>query len=316
MSLWALGNRLLHLATVLLGVSLAVFGMMYLLPGDPAEIIVANSANPNPGAVEEVRRTLGLDKPPHVRFVEWVGGALTGDLGDSYRTNRSVADAIEARLPITLQLALMAQLVSLAVSIPLAIRAARKRDTWFDRAVLTFSFGLQCTPDFVVALILILVFAVNLSLFPAIGYVPISEGLLPNLQSLTLPAIALAAALIPIYTRVLRNEMIRTLQEDFILMARASGLKPRTIVFSYALKPSLPTLVTVVGISIGGLIGGTLIIESIAGLPGIGTLLFDAINSRDYIMVQGIILLIAVVYVVANFLVDLLYITLDPRVKA
>ncbi|MER2135013.1 MAG: ABC transporter permease [Arthrobacter sp.] len=310
------GTRLVHLLAVLFGVSFLVYVLLDLLPGDTAEVIVASSSNPTEGAVEEIRAQLGLDQPLLVRFFQWLGDALSGDLGSSFRTGQAVTDAIAERLPVTLQLMLMAEIVSLAVAIPLAVAAAKRRDTTFDKVTAVFTFGLQSVPNFVVALVAIVIFSVTLGWLPAIGFVPISDGLVPNLLSLTIPTLALASGLIPLYTRVLRNEMIRVLQEDFILVARSQGLRARTILFRYALKPSLPTLVTVVGINIGTLVGGTIIIELISGLPGVGTLLYSGINNRDYVLVQGVILFVAATYVVANFLVDMFYTILDPRVSA
>jgi peptide/nickel transport system permease protein len=308
--------RLAHLAGVLLGVSFLVYVLLDLLPGDTAEVIVASSSNPTEGAVEEIRRQLGLDQPLLVRYFQWLGDALTGNLGVSFRTGQQVVDAIGERLPVTLELLVLAEVISLAIAIPLAVAAAKRRDTTFDRGTAVVTFGLQSIPNFVVALVMIVVFSVTLGWLPAIGYVPIEEGLGANLESLIIPAVALASGLVPLYTRVLRNEMIRVLQEDFILVARAQGLTSRTVLFRYALKPSLPTLVTVVGINIGTLIGGTIIIELICGLPGVGTLLYSGINNRDYVLVQGVILFVAAAYVVANFLVDMFYTFLDPRVSA
>lgn len=310
------GLRLMHLLAVLLGVSFLVYAMLDLLPGDTAEVIVASSSNPSEGAVEEIRQQLGLDQPLLVRFFQWLGSALTGDLGSSFRTGQAVTAAIAERLPVTLQLMLMAEIVSLAIAVPLAVAAAKGRDTAFDKVTAVITFGLQSIPNFVVALVTIVIFSVTLGWLPAIGFVPMGEGVIPNLMSLAIPTLALASGLIPLYTRVLRNEMIRVLQEDFILVARSQGLTSRTVLFRYALKPSLPTLVTVVGINIGTLVGGTIIIELISGLPGIGTLLYSGINNRDYVMVQGVILFVAATYVVANFLVDMFYTILDPRVSA
>ncbi len=310
------GTRLIHLVAVLLGVSFLVFLLLDLLPGDTAEVIVASSDNPSPGAIEAIRRELGLDQPLLVRFGMWLGGVVQGDLGHSYRTGQTVVDAVGERLPVTLELLVLTEVISLAVAIPLAVFAARHRDRLFDRVSAAFTFGLQSVPNFMVSLVLIVVLAVQLGMLPALGFAPLSQGLGENLKSLAIPTFALAATLIPLYARVLRNEMIRTLQEDFILMARAEGLPPRTILFRYALKPSMPTLITVVGINIGTLVGGAIVVELISGLPGVGTLLFSAINNRDYVLVQGIILVVAAAYVVANFLVDVFYTILDPRVRA
>lgn len=307
--------RAVHLGLVLLGVSFLVYLLLDLLPGDTAEVLVASSDNPTPGAVEEIRRQMGLDQPFIVRYLQWLGDALTGDLGSSFRTGQPVTEAIGERLPVTIQLLIMAEVISLAIAVPLAVAAARRRDRLFDRIVAVVTFTLQSIPNFVVALVLIVIFAVTLNLLPAIGFVPLSEGLWLNLRSLIIPSLALAAGLVPLYTRVLRNEMIRTLQEDYILVARSIGLPTRAVLMRYALKPSLPTLVTVVGINIGTLIGGTLLIELISGLPGIGTLIYSGINNRDYVLVQGLILFIACAYVLANFIVDMIYPLLDPRVR-
>ncbi|MDO5500270.1 MAG: ABC transporter permease [Propionibacteriaceae bacterium] len=308
--------RAAHLLFVLFGVSFLVYLLLDLLPGDTAEVIVASSSNPSPDAVEQIRAQLGLDQPFFVRYLDWLGGALTGDLGVSYRTGETVVASIASRLPVTLELLILAEVVSLLIAIPLAVFAAQRRDTVFDRATAVFTFGLQSVPNFVVALVMIVVFAVVLRLLPALGFVPLEVSVAGNLKSMIIPVAALSSTLIPLYTRVLRNEVIRTLQEDFILMARAAGIKPLDILFRYTLKPSLPTLITVVGINIGTLLGGTIIIELISGLPGVGTLLYTAINTRDYVLVQGIVLFIACGYVLANFLVDLLYTYLDPRVQA
>ncbi|MFI9628784.1 ABC transporter permease [Streptomyces sp. NPDC052042] len=308
--------RVAHLAGVLLGVTFLVYVLLDMLPGDTAEVIVASSDQPSPEAVEAIRHNLGLDQPLLVRYVHWLGALFQGDLGQSYRTGQSVLGAVVDRLPVTLELMVVAEVVSLAVAIPLAAIAANRRDSVRDRIIAVFTFGMQSLPHFMVALLLVFLLAVKLKLLPAIGYVPLQDGVMENIKSLAIPTLALSAGLIPLYLRVLRTEMVRTLQEDYILLARSIGLRSGTILTRYALKPSLPTLVTVVGVNIGVLVGGTVVIELISGLPGVGTLLFTSINARDYVMVQGLILLIASAYVVANFFVDMLYTFLDPRVRA
>lgn len=308
--------RLAHLIGVLLGVTFFVYILMDVLPGDTAEVIVASGDSPSAEAVEAIRQELGLDKPLIERYFAWLFGLFQGDLGTSYRTGEAVLSAVADRMPVTLQLLIMAEVVSLAVAIPLATIAANRRDSWLDKVIAVFTFGIQSLPNFMVAVLLVFFLAVQLKVLPAIGYVPLSEGVWASIKSLTIPTLALSSGLIAVYLRILRSEMVRTLQEDYILLARSVGLSPFTILTRYALKPSLPTLITVVGVNIGHLVGGTIIIELISGLPGVGTLLFSSINSRDYVMVQGIILLIATTYVVANFLVDMFYTMLDPRVRA
>lgn len=309
-----IGTRVVYLLIVLFAVSVLVFLLMDLMPGDPAEIIAGNVSDPQ--IVESIRQQLGLDKPIVVRYLDWLGNALTGDLGRTFGNNQAIGSIIANALPITLQLMVMAEVIALVVAIPLAIIAAMRRDSGLDRSLAVIVFGIQAIPNYVFSLVLIIVLAVSLKWLPAIGYVNPLEDPWGNARSMIIPSLALALSLLPIYLRVLRNEMIRTLQEDFILVARAVGLTTPTIVFRYALRPSLPTLVTVVGINIGMLMGGTVLIEIISGLPGIGTVLYTAINAREYLLVQAVILLVASAYVIANFVVDILYTVLDPRVRA
>ncbi len=309
-------SRVVHLLGVLLGVSFLVFSLLNLLPGDAAMAIVATSGDTSPEAVERIRAQLGLDQPFFHRYFSWLFGVLQGNLGQSYRTGQTVFEMIIERLPVTFELMVLVVFLSLVISIPIAVYAARYRDSLFDRIVAFFSFGLQAIPPFMVVLVMIVVLAVKLALLPAIGFAPISEGLGANLKSMVIPVLALSAPLIPLYIRVLRNEMIRTLQEDFILVARAQGIMPRSILFRYALKPSVPTLITVIGISVGSLVSGSIVVELICGLPGIGIMLYNAINARDYVVVQGVVLLIAAVYVFINFCADLVTSFIDPRVKS
>lgn len=310
-----IGTRFLHLFAVLFAVGFFVFLLLDFLPGDPAEVIASAGTNPSPEAVEELRTALGLDRPLHERYFDWLSEALRGDLGVSYRTGQEITSMIWTRLPVTFQLVVMAEVFALAVAIPAAVVSAQRRGSRVDKSVTFLTFGLQSTPNFIVAIVLILVFAVNFGVLPATGYSPLADGVAANLRTVAIPVVALGASLIPVYTRLLRNDMIRVLQEDYILMARGMGLTRQTILLRYALKPSMPTLLTVVGINIGTLIGGSIIVELICGIPGLGTLLFSGITNRDYLLVQGVVLFIAAAYVVANAVVDLVYTLLDPRVE-
>lgn len=309
-------KRLIHLSLVLAGISILTFSLLQLLPGDTAEAIAAASGDTSAEVIARLRQELGLDQPLYVQYFNWLGDILRLDLGQSYRTGQNVSEMIISRLPVTVEVLILVVSISLLVAVPVAMQAARFRGGWFDQMTSVGSFALQSLPPFLVALVMIVVFAVWAKLLPAIGFVPLSKGLWPNLRSLTIPVIALCVPMIPLYVRVLRNEMIRTLQEDFILVARAQGMPPRKIMWLYALKPSLPTLVTVVGVSVGTLISGTIVVEMISGLPGMGTLIFGAISSRDYVVVQGVVLFMASAYVLINFLVDLVIAFLDPRVNA
>jgi len=307
--------RTAHLIGVLLGVSFLVYLLMDLMPGDTAEVLGGQLENPTPEAIAQIREAMGLNEPFWARYLDWLGRAFQGDLGESYRTGQSVVDAVVGHLPATLQLMVMVEIVSLLVAVPLAALAASKRDTWTDKVIAAATLGMQAMPNFMVAVLLVYLLAVQAQVLPAVGYVPLTEDVGGSLRSLVIPTIALSAGLIPVYVRVLRTEMIRTLQEDFILLARSVGLSPFTILTRYALKPALPTLLTVVGVNVGALIGGAIVIEQISSLPGIGTLMFTSIKAQDYVMVQGVILLIAAAYVVTNFLVDMLHAWLDPRVR-
>ncbi len=308
--------RVAHLLGVLMGVSFFVYVLLDLMPGDTAEVIVASSDSPSAAAIDAIRQQLGLDQPLIERYFSWLGGLFQGDLGQSFRTGESVLEAIGDRVPVSLQLLVMAELVSLVVAVPLAAFAAARRDSWIDKTIAVVTFGSQSVPNFMVAVLLVFLLAVQLGVLPAIGYVPLSDGLWPSVRSLIIPTLALSSGLIAVYVRVLRTEMVRVLQEDYILLARSVGLSNRTILVRYALKPALPALITVVGVNVGHLVGGSIVIELISGLPGVGTLLFESINSRDYVVVQGIILVIATTYVLVNVLIDIFYTILDPRVRA
>lgn len=312
----SIGSKAAQLLGVLAGVSFLVYLLMDLLPGDTADMIVSASDDPSPEAAARIRAELNLDKPLLVRYLLWLGQAIRGDLGISYRTKETVVGAIADRLPATLELMALSLVLSLLVAVPLAVYAARHRDRALDRGLSVLTFTMQSIPNFMVCLVLIFLFAVQLNLVPAVGFTPLSAGVGANLKSMLIPSVSLAFTLVPVYVRVLRNEMIRVLQEDFILVARAEGMKPNTVLFRYALRPSLPTLVTVVGINVGTLVGGALVIELITGLPGMGSLLFTAINNRDYVLVQGVVLFIAATYVIVNFAVDSLQTLIDPRTRA
>ena len=259
---------------------------------------------------------MGLDQPLWWRYLHWLGGILQGDFGRSFRTGEPVLSAILARLPVSLELMLLAELTALADrASPLAIRCAVNSGGTFDRVVTGVAFAKLSIPNFMAAILLIYVFAVALRLLPATGYTPLEEDWLGNLRSMLLPALTLALAEWPVLMRVLRSDMIATLQEDYITMAKAKGLKQRRILFVHALKPSSLTLITVAGINIGRLIGGAVIVESVFALPGIGRLLLGAIYTRDFMILQGVVLFVAAGFVIVNFLVDMLYAVLDPRVR-
>jgi peptide/nickel transport system permease protein len=306
-------RRLLYLVPVLIAVSLLTFLIASLLPGDLAYVILGDQATPE--NVAALRHDMGLDLPIWWRYLSWLGNVLQGDFGRSFRTGQTVLQAVSERLPVSFELMLMAELIGLAIGVPLAIACAVRSGSAFDRFMTGGAFGMLSVPTFLSAILLIYLFAVELRWLPATGYVPFGEDPLGNFRFLLLPALTLALAEWPGIMRVLRSDMIATLQEDYIAMARAKGLKASRILFVHALKPSSLTLVTITGINIGRLIGGTLIVETIFALPGIGRLLVGAIFTRDLIILQGVVLLVAGGFVLVNFIVDLLYAILDPRIR-
>jgi len=308
-----LGKRLLQLLPVLFAVSALSFLLLNLLPGDPTIAILGPSATEENRAV--LREELGLDDPLPVRYVNWVADSATGDLGRSYVSNQPTLEAIKQRLPVTLELLLLSQLLALVIAVPLAILAATKPNGVLDRVSTSTAFGFLAIPNFMLGVLLIYLFAVRFRIFPATGYTPFSENPAENLRSLALPAITLGVAELAVYLRLLRTDLIATLQEDYIAMAQAKGLPKAYILLRHALRPSTFSLVTVAGLNLGRLIGGTFVVEYLFALPGIGALTVESIFRRDYIVVQGTVLLVAVGYVLANFLVDLLYGILDPRVR-
>src|SRR3954467_1598716 len=306
-------RRLFYLVPVLLAVSLLTFLIASLLPGDLAYVILGDQATPE--KVEALRHDMGLDQPIWWRYLSWLGQVVQGDFGRSFRTGQTVWQAVAERLPVSLELMLLAEIAGLAIGVPLAIACAVRRGSAFDRFMTGSAFGMLSVPTFLSAILLIYLFAVELRWLPATGYVPFTEDPAANLRFMVLPAMTLALAEWPGIMRVLRSDMIATLQEDYIALAKAKGLKASRILFVHALKPSSLTLVTITGINIGRLIGGTVIVETVFALPGIGRLLIGAILTRDLIILQGVVLLVGAGFVIMNFVVDLLYAVLDPRIR-
>ena len=307
-------RRLPSLLATLFAVSLLTFLLTSLLPGDPA-LQILGAENATPEAIAAVRAELSLDDPLPVRYLHWIGDALTGDFGRSYRTNEPVSQAIVERLPVTAEIGLLAIVIALAIAIPVGMLSAYRAGTRTDKVISSTSFGLLAVPNFMVAILLILVFAVWLGVLPATGWVNFTDNPVQNLRSALLPALSLAIAEMAVYTRLLRTDMIATLQQDFVTMARVKGVSNRRILFRHALRPSSFSLLTVAGVQVGAIIGGSVVIETLFAVPGVGRLLLEAVLVRDLLMVQGVALVIAVSYVVVNFTVDILYSYLDPRIS-
>lgn len=303
-----------RLCGVLLAVSVVTFLLVSLLPGDPA-LVVLGTTNATPAALRQVRHEMGLDQPLVIRYLTWLDHALHGNLGQSAQNHQPVSDLIHQSLPVTGELILLAIVIALAIAVPLGIWTAYRADTWSDHLGSGASLALLAMPPFILGLLLIYLFAIKLGWLPATGWVPLSQDPIANLRQAFLPALALALGNVAVFMRLLRADMRAVLQEDYILAARAKGLPTRSILLHHALRPSLFSLLTVLGVQIGSLVGGAVVVETIFALPGMGSLLVTSILQRDIIVVQGVVLVIAAVYVVANFLVDVAYTLLDPRVR-
>ena len=293
--------------------SIVVFIGVRSLPGDPALAISGEGRDPEVNAA--IRERYGLDEPIPVQYVRWVSVAMTGDLGTSIRTRQPVAEEIIRRIPTTLELAFVAALVAIAIGLPLGILAAVRRQTFVD--YLAGSVGLigLSIPTFWLGLILILVFAIGLGVLPASGFVPLHEDPLANLERMILPAVVLGVGFGAVLLRQVRSAMITSLGSDYVRTARAKGLTERQVVLEHALRNSLVTVVTILGLELGALISGSVVTESIFLIPGFGRLIIEAVQRRDYPVIQGVALVSAVAYIVINFFVDVLYSVLNPRVR-
>ncbi len=309
-----LAKRFVAFVLTLLVATLVVFLVLEVLPGDPASIMLGVGARED--TLAALRAELGLDKPAWQRYFAWLGGLLTGDLGRSYTYSVPVAELIGERLAVSLPLALLAIVLSTAIAIPLGVLAAAKRNTAADLAVGAFVQVGVAVPNFWFAMLLILFFAVFLGWLPAGGFTPWAEGLWPALRSLLLPAVALALPQAAILTRVTRSSVLEVLGEDYVRTARAKGLSRTAALWRHAVRNALIPVVTIMGLQFSFLLAGTIIIENVFYLPGLGRLLFQAIAQRDLIVVKDLVVLLAGTVVVVNFCVDLLYAALDPRLKS
>jgi peptide/nickel transport system permease protein len=308
-----LWSRVLRLIAVLLAVTAASFTMVSLLPGDIVTSVLGQNATEEQRAA--AREELRLDDPLPLRYVRWLGDAVTGDLGVSYRTKQPVAEALGERIWVTIELVLFSQLIALSLAVPMAIFGALRPGSWLDRVLSGVQLAMLATPAYLVALGLMAVFAVRLGWFDTTGYTPFTENPLANLRSLLLPSLALALEQVAVYARVLRTDLVNTFDQDFIWFARAKGNTTRDIVVKHALRPSSIGIVTLTGISVGRMIGGTVLIESIFALPGLGRFTIDAINNRDFMALQGAVVVLTVGFVLVNFAVDILHGVIDPRIR-
>jgi peptide/nickel transport system permease protein len=299
---------------VLLLVTAGVFALLHLTPGDPIDAMMAESVDAT--AKEHIRRELGLDRPIPVQYVAWMGKLLRGDLGRSIRNGEPVIENVSRRIRPSLQLALFAMTISLLVAFPVGIVSAVRHNTSVDRLGTTFALFGICMPNFLLALLLIFLFGVTLRWLPISGYTDPLDELVDGVRSLALPAVTLGLALAAVITRTLRSSLLETLTEDYVRTARAKGLSEWRVIRGHVLKNALIPVVTVLGLQLGTLIGGAVITEYVFALPGVGRLVVDAVFARDYPLVQGVVLLIAIAFILSNLLVDILYGWIDPRIRS
>jgi len=297
----------------LLVISLVVFTGVRMIPGDPARVM--GGADADPAGLAEIRAKYGLDDPVPLQYLRWLGLALRGDLGESIRTREGVVRTVAAKLPITIELAGLSLVIALAIAIPAGVFSAVRRNTIWDLLANGVSLCGLSVPSFWLGIMLILLFSVRLRLLPASGFVPLFQDPLANLERMIMPAFVLGAGLAAVLMRQTRNSMIEVMSADYIRTAYSKGLAGRVVVFRHAIRNGLIPVVTILGLQTGALMGGAVVTEQIFVVPGFGRLIVEAVFTRDYPMVQGVVLITASAYVLINLLVDVAYSLLNPRIR-
>lgn len=306
-------RRLVLLLPVLVGMSIVVFLLLRLVPGDPASVILGLRATPQGLAV--IRDQLGLDLPIAEQYLHWVGNLLQGDLGQDYRSNIPVTTLLADRLPVTIELTLLALVLALVIAIPLGVRAGVRQRGLADKSAMTLGLLGISIPDFWLGIMLILALSLGLGLFPSSGFVPLSEGLFANLRSLFLPALTLAIGLSAVLVRVTRAAVAEVQERDFVRFLHAKGLRQRAIIYRHVLRNAGIPIVTVIGLQFGYLLGGAVIVEEVFSLPGVGRLIVSSTLERNYPVVQAGMLVIALMFILVNLCTDILYAVLNPKIR-
>jgi peptide/nickel transport system permease protein len=309
-----LAKRIAQLIPTLFFVSVIIFSLQQLLPGDPALIMAGEERDPE--VIEQIRRQYRLDQPVPVQYVYWVKGVLSGDLGESMRIKVPVRDLVLEKLPVTLQLALMAIVIAFTIGITAGIIAAVKKDTVWDYAANVVALWGISTPNFWLGIMLIFLFAVKLGWLPASGYVPFSQDWKASLISMLMPAFVLGNSIAAILMRHTRSAMLQVLNSDYVRTARAKGLMERSVILKHAMRNALTPVITLGALELGTLLSGAVLTEQIFAVPGFGKLIVDAVFNRDYAVVQGVVLVTATTYIALNLLADVLYVLVNPRLRA
>jgi len=311
-------NRFLLMIPTLLGVAILVFFLLRLMPGDPVATMLlgdAGGANISGEIIEAERARLGLDKPLYVQFFKWMGGVLQGDFGYSMWTGRPVIYEIAIRLELSLQVAIMATILAIFLALPLGTLSAIFKDTWIDQSIRVFSIAGLAVPSFWLGMIVILLLLTYFSWIPPLTFTSIWEDPLENLSQLIWPALAVGYRYSAVATRMMRSSILEVLQEDYIRTARAKGVRERLVVARHAMRNAMLPVVTVIGLEFAFLIGGLVVTEQVFNLNGIGKLFVQAVARSDFTMIQALVLVVSVFFVLINFVIDMLYALLDPRIR-
>ncbi len=309
-----LPRRLLQLIPTLFLVSVLIFGLQQLLPGDPALVMAGEEKDP--AVIEQIRQRYRLDQPLPMQYLYWVGGVLRGDLGESMRLGLPVSQLIAEKLPVTLQLATMAMTFALLIGIPAGVLSAVKKGTAWDVGANVFALWGLSTPNFWLGIMLIFLFSVQLGWLPASGYVSPFEDLGQSLAATVMPAFVLGNAIAAVLMRHMRSAMLQAMGADYVRTARAKGLRERAVVLRHALRNALTPVITLGALEFGTLLSGAVLTEQVFSIPGFGKLIVDAVFNRDYAVVQGVVLVTATVYIILNLLADVLYVMVNPRLRA
>ena len=309
-----IGRRLVQLLPTLFFVSVLIFSLQKLLPGDPALVMAGEEKDPE--VIEEIRRQYRLDQPFPIQYLYWMKGVFTGDLGESMRLKVPVLDLVAQKLPVTLQLAVMAMMIALLIGVTAGVLSAVKKDTWVDYAVNMVALWGISTPNFWLGIMLIFLVSVQLGWLPASGYVSPFEDWRQSLATTIMPAFVLGNAIAGVIMRHTRSAMLQALQSDYVRTARAKGLDERVVVWKHAMRNALTPVITLGALEFGTLLSGAVLTEQIFTIPGFGKLIVDAVFNRDYAVVQGVVLITATTYIVLNLLADVGYILVNPRLRA
>jgi peptide/nickel transport system permease protein len=307
--------RLALVVPVLIGVSIVTFSLIRLVPGDPVAVVLGPDARTTPEQVAAIRAAFGLDEPAPVQYARWMSHILTGDLGTSFRTGRALTEELALRLPVTIELTLLAAVLGLIPALLVGTLAAVRRNSAADHVASLVTLAGLSMPGFLLATLLVLVFSLMLRWLPPIGYVELNRDPLGNLKTMLLPALALGLPFAGIMMRITRSSILEVLGYDYVRVARAKGLRSTSVLSRHVLRNASIPIITVAGIQIARLLGGAVIVETIFGLPGIGRYVYEAISMRDYPVIQGVTLVVALAFVLVSLAVDVLYAVVDPRLR-